>query len=366
VCGLARRPPGVRGAAMVAATSRAELGPSIVGYMLASAGMSVFNKLAVQAMPLPITLVAVQMAFTVATVLANPAAVRIGSRRDAVRWGGTVPLLFAAMLVSSMFAMEHNTLGTVVVFRNVAPLVTLAIERLFRQPMVVSAETVGALLTILAGVGLYHHHALGLTAVGLAALLLNMAFAVLERLAQRHMMAHDPVDISKPGMMLLNNACGLAPCAALLAWHAEPPRWPAAWAALTAGGGAAVLASCINGLAISYMGLRVQAQVTATTFMVLTNVNKVLVVLFGCVALGDTLTAPALLGVCLSLGGGVWYGFARARAAAAPAPKVGKDTEMADSAPLLDREKDAASAVERPGAQCSAPSQRKVGSTDEV
>ena len=130
-------------------------------YTLSSAGMSVFNKMAIMALPLPITLVMVQMVrgprgaappsapapsvsavslsrwqvFTVATICANWRSVQIGSRRDALRWGCTVPLLFSAMLVSSMFAMEHNTLGTVVVFRNVAPLFTLLIERLFRVPM---------------------------------------------------------------------------------------------------------------------------------------------------------------------------------------------------------------------------------------
>ena len=80
-------------------------------YTLSSAGMSVFNKVAIMALPLPITLVMVQMLFTVATICANWRSVHIGSRRDALRWGCTVPLLFSAMLVSSMFAMEHNTLG---------------------------------------------------------------------------------------------------------------------------------------------------------------------------------------------------------------------------------------------------------------
>ena len=67
--------------------------------------------MAIMALPLPITLVMVQMFFTVATICANWRSVHIGSRRDALRWGCTVPLLFSAMLVSSMFAMEHNTLG---------------------------------------------------------------------------------------------------------------------------------------------------------------------------------------------------------------------------------------------------------------
>lgn len=39
-----------------------------------------------------------------------------------------------------MIAMEHNTLGTIVVFRNIAPLFTLLIERMFRVPMQVRAS----------------------------------------------------------------------------------------------------------------------------------------------------------------------------------------------------------------------------------
>ena len=158
-------------------------------YLFTSAGMSVFNKMAIMALPLPITLVMVQMVFTVATIGANWRSVQIGSRRDALRWGCTVPLLFSAMLVSSMFAMKHNTLGTVVVFRNVAPLFTLLIERLFRVPMQGSRDTVLSLLTVVFGVGLYHRQALELSGVGFAAIVCNMVFAVLERLLQRHLMA---------------------------------------------------------------------------------------------------------------------------------------------------------------------------------
>ena len=68
-------------------------------YMVSSAGMSVFNKLAVKELPLPITLVVVQMIFTIGSVATQRKSVHIGSMRDAMRWGLTVPLLFAAMLV---------------------------------------------------------------------------------------------------------------------------------------------------------------------------------------------------------------------------------------------------------------------------
>ena len=106
-----------------------------------------------------------------------------------------------------------------------APLFTLLIERLFRVPMQVSRDTVLALLTVVLGVGLYHREALELSGVGLLAIVCNMVFAVLERLLQRHLMAQDPVDISKPGMMLLNNSCGLAPNLLLLLVYQVPPRW---------------------------------------------------------------------------------------------------------------------------------------------
>ena len=194
-------------------------------YLVSSAGMSVFNKLAILALPLPITLVIIQMVFTCASIGASWRSVHIGSRRDALRWGLSVPLLFSAMLVSSMVAMEHNTLGTVVVFRNVAPLFTLLIERMFRVPMQVSRSTVSSLLLIVAGVVMYNWNSIALSRVGLAAIVCNMVFAVLERLLQRHLMAQEPVDISKPGMMLLNNSCGLVPnMMLLLIYQARAPH----------------------------------------------------------------------------------------------------------------------------------------------
>ena len=193
-------------------------------YLVSSAGMSVFNKLAVNALPLPITLVIIQMAFTVGVLALSWKTVRVGSWRDALRWGLTVPFLFSAMLVSSMFAFEHNTLGTVVVCRNIAPMFTLMIERMFRVPIKVTTETILALLTILLGVVLYHFNTLSLTLIGFVAIALNMVFAVLERLLQRHLMAQDPVDLSKPAMMLLNNSFGLLPNALLLAMYGETGR----------------------------------------------------------------------------------------------------------------------------------------------
>lgn len=66
--------------------------------------------------------------------------------------------------------------------------------------MLTSRETVLSLLCIVGGVALYHARTIGFTTLGLLSICLNMAFAVLERLLQRHLMAQSPVDISKPGV----------------------------------------------------------------------------------------------------------------------------------------------------------------------
>jgi hypothetical protein len=167
-------------------------------YLASSAGMSILNKLAVTALPLPVTLVVIQMAFTTATTLCGWRLIHIGSLRDALRWGCTVPLLFNAMLVSSMFAMRHNTLGTIAVFRNIAPLFTLAIERVFRVPIEVDGPTIASLLTIVLGVGIYHAASIQFSRVGLTAIGVNIVFAVLERILQRYLLAQEPVDLSTP------------------------------------------------------------------------------------------------------------------------------------------------------------------------
>lgn len=306
-------------------------------YLASSAGMSILNKLAVTALPLPVTLVVIQMAFTTATTLCGWRLIHIGSLRDALRWGCTVPLLFNAMLVSSMFAMRHNTLGTIAVFRNIAPLFTLAIERVFRVPIEVDGPTIASLLTIVLGVGIYHAASIQFSRVGLTAIGVNIVFAVLERILQRYLLAQEPVDLSKPGMMLLNNAVGIAINGVLLvafgeAWSAgaaggEPPALGSVLWGLTLGQWGVVAASCANGVAISYAGLRVQQLVTATTFMVLTNANKLIVILYGAVALGERTSLSAAVGMALSLVGSFWY--ARARAALSARPKPIVDGEAA-------------------------------------
>ena len=48
---------------------------------------------------------------------------------------------------------------------------------------------------------------------------------MVERVLQRRMIAVAPIDVSKTGMMLLNNAVALVPMSLLLVAFGEPSRW---------------------------------------------------------------------------------------------------------------------------------------------
>ena len=301
---------------------------AIILYMASSAGMTIVNKLAVRALPLPLLVTVVQMLFTVLCLVAVPAlrkAVHFGSARDAWRWGRAIPPLFAMMLATSMLALRHASMGAVVVVRSIAPLPTLAVEALCGEKVRVDAATVLSLLLGVAGVLLYSRHDIQFSSAGLCWLGANTLAAVLERLLQRHMIAVEPIDVSKQGMMLINNGVGallVLPIALATGEGSkllQPPDAGESTGGASSGGAivldahAAVLLllSCINGMVISYAGLNVQAHVTATAMLVLNNSCKFVVVAFGVFVLNEASSPQSVVGCTAALGAGLLYAHAR-------------------------------------------------------
>mmetsp|Transcript_55719 Transcript_55719/g.153285 ORF Transcript_55719/g.153285 Transcript_55719/m.153285 type:complete len:226 (-) Transcript_55719:456-1133(-) len=93
-----------------------------------------------------------------------------------------------------------------------------------------------------------------------------MIAAVLERLVQRKLIAINPIDVSKTGMMLINNAASLLLMVPLLFWFGEHDKWYR-FRSLNRTGMTLLVASCVNAVAISWAGINAQGYVTATTFM---------------------------------------------------------------------------------------------------
>ena len=125
-------------------------------FMACSASMMLVNKQVVKVYRSPVTILDMQLAFTVlvlATVFAWT--LHFGSKRDVWRWVSVVPLLYAGMLTTSMIAQLYASVGLQVVIRNLGPLVTLPIERVFNEPIVADVYTWASLVFILCGIILY-------------------------------------------------------------------------------------------------------------------------------------------------------------------------------------------------------------------
>ena len=78
-----------------------------------------------------------------------------GSRADIITFVRVVPCFYAAMLCTSSIAQQYASLGLQVVIRNLAPLITLPIERIFNEPILVDVWTWASMVFILGGITLY-------------------------------------------------------------------------------------------------------------------------------------------------------------------------------------------------------------------
>ena len=140
---------------MAAATNASVVALSCGFYMVCSAGMMIINKMVLRSLPLPMTVVTIQMATTVIVLITTSSTLHFGSVRDVLRWATTIPLLFTFMLASSMLALDLASMGAIVVVRNVAPILTLAMERATQEHIELDAPTLLSMLVIIGGVVLY-------------------------------------------------------------------------------------------------------------------------------------------------------------------------------------------------------------------
>jgi len=207
-----------------------------------------------------------------------------------------------------------------VAIRNLGPLVTLPIESWFNEPIVADVWTWASMIGILIGVGMYVAESMNqqntseLT-LAILLMLLNLVIAMLERLYQRKLIAIEPVDISKTGMLLINNAGAFLPVSALLLIPGqlqEVPRWGEHWnASRTPMDYVLLFFSGVCGVAIGWTAINAQQYVTATTMLVITNLNKFVVVFVGVVFMAEPHGPLAMCGMAIALLGGVCYALAR-------------------------------------------------------
>jgi hypothetical protein len=302
-----------------AAASNMERTLGVSSWMTCSVGMMIFNKLAVQGFPLACTLVAFQMFFSVLVMaVCCWQSLHIGSLRDVMKWSVVIPF-YTGMLLSSILALKFAPMTLVVTFRGLSPLVSLFVERFYPSPLRVTPWILSSVAMMVVGcvvytIGMDHTHF-----KGAAWAVLNVFFAVGDRLLQRLMLSKDqqPVDISKTGLTLLNNLLGMVPLAAAAALTGEFVEVPGAIEDLHSSSSAAtkimyILASCIVGVGISYTGIWTQSLISATSFLVLVNANKFLIVFIDAFILKTkNIHVAQVIGASITIMAGISYGKAQ-------------------------------------------------------
>eukprot|EP00746_Dinoflagellata_sp_MGD_P122603 gnl/MRDRNA2_/MRDRNA2_574397_c0_seq1.p1 gnl/MRDRNA2_/MRDRNA2_574397_c0~~gnl/MRDRNA2_/MRDRNA2_574397_c0_seq1.p1 ORF type:complete len:128 (-),score=27.62 gnl/MRDRNA2_/MRDRNA2_574397_c0_seq1:61-444(-) len=88
----------------------------------------------------------------------------------------------------------------------------------------------------------------------------------------------------------------------------------------------AVMAS-IFGFCLGMLGLRCQKLMSATTFLMMQNANKIVVIFASMITFGDKFNIPSAIGCLLSLAGSLWYGYLTLPAAK---PKIEKGSDDAE------------------------------------
>jgi len=286
-------------------------------FCFCSAGMMLFNKLAIEAFPYECALVALQMLFSAAFLATFTwSSLHIGSLYDLLRWSMVAPL-FCGMLLTSILALKAAPMSLVITLRCLSPLGALAIERFYPSPLEISKEMMGSIVIMFIGGYVYISQISNASHLqGVGWVILNSMVAVAERCLQRYLLAKDqnPVDISKTSCTLINNLLGSVPM--LIAAYAtgEFAHVQAAAVNMSFLTMLYVGLSCVIGLGISYTGVWAQSLISATTFLVLVNSNKFVVIGIEVFAMHTkSLTNSQMIGAGLTILGACLYGVARQR-----------------------------------------------------
>jgi len=279
-----------------------------VSWTMASVGMSIFNKEAAHRFEATLLLVILQMFMANIIIIATRyEELKIVNWASFARWL-PVPFFFAGMLATSLLALKETTVTTVLILRNVLPLIAFAAEKsLFGIPKVISAGPIYALTATLIGTIIYGCDNISVTQYSALLIFLNCVMTVCDKLLQRRLLTCPDFQESLATCMVTNNTIGVLPLLVLALGTGETSSWAGTVAEATASCWFLVILSGASGCALGYLGLRLGRLVSATMVLVLQNFSKLGVVCLGMILYQDALTAVAAGGCVISLGGSAWY-----------------------------------------------------------
>jgi len=279
---------------------------------LSSSGMLVVNKMAISKFKFTATLLLFQILLTVAVVfVAKQAGLIAVDKLEARKLQLWVPVvgIFMAMLLSSLKAMENGcTVETVIVFANLNTLAVLYGSWNFLRENV-TRNVVLSLLVIIAGALIFSKGDLEFNAWGYGWLLVNTAATCSYNLYTKHTLNVIKFE-AKPASwsaVWYNNVLSVPVLLAIMLWTGELAPAIAELKRMPSSGHLAIVISGVIGFSISYTGFWLQHLVSATTFTVLTNLNKIVSVIMSFFIFNTPLSTVSWIGLGVSLSGAYLY-----------------------------------------------------------
>lgn len=314
------------GAAGMQASSNKEVILATGYFAVASIGMMTGNKVATNHLPLPSTLIILQ-AIATCVPLATSSEVIGLQKALCIKWT-PVAALFALMLFTSMQSFLYCTVSTILVFRNIATICSTVVEYLVRGKKA-NTNIVLSELTIIAGCVIYGWGQMGISWWGFFWIMMNVAAQVaygnLVKVYLSTLRDDKGQDLSKYTCAYYNNLLCLPFFLITFFIWGEHATISAKVADVSAWGWTIVAFTCLCGYFLATFGFGLQKLVSATTFLVVNNMVKIINILLGMLFLNDRFTSfGAAFGCIVSLGAGVWYSYEQNKMNSAPVKHVEK------------------------------------------
>jgi uncharacterized membrane protein len=274
--------------------------------------MNIMNKKAASTFRHTAMLVIIQMVVAdLMILLFEFRKLKVTKKSDVWKWM-MIPFFFAGMLATSLWAFKETTLSTVLILRNVLPLCSFATEKyFFGTPENVSLNLVLSMVVTLLGTVVYGYWNLSVTLFGAVLIFANCVITVADRVLQRNFLKNPDFTMSVALCMLVNNLIGILPMLVFALGTAEFREWGTARTTTASTTWVWVMMSGLCGTCIGYLGLRTQKLISATTFLMLQNFNKVALIFIGMCFFGDNFEKMSGVGCIVSMLGSVWYSVLR-------------------------------------------------------
>eukprot|EP01103_Thecamoeba_quadrilineata_P000734 TRINITY_DN10648_c0_g1_i1.p1 TRINITY_DN10648_c0_g1~~TRINITY_DN10648_c0_g1_i1.p1 ORF type:complete len:342 (-),score=63.79 TRINITY_DN10648_c0_g1_i1:39-1064(-) len=288
---------------------------SITLYMLSSSMMLIINKVTIVLFPFPTALLALQLIFSSGVVwgLGMIGFLPVGTLNSKdIKAYYRVAILFLLNIYTNMKALQHSNVETIIVFRTCTTVAVAAGDFFLLKNFNPSPSVLLSLSTIVGGAFLYVGLDDQLKIESIEWTSIYFFIQCCEVLYVKYVTS--TVQMSNWTRSFYNNFLCLGPVIAMCYYtEAQQLATYVCDRHLSVLAGFFLLLSCAMGLMISWTGFWCRTEISATSFSVVGNMNKVLTVAVNLSIWDKHASTSGFIGLAVSLVGGALYGWATTR-----------------------------------------------------